>query len=99
MVASRAPWRPRLAAASWSRSTSIGVRYSRLREAAFGRLRGGAVLVIAGDFPENGGWRSLPVGPQTLVVAACPAGDFPENGSSRESPYFYWEVFIGTATV
>jgi hypothetical protein len=30
------------------------VRYSRLREAAFGRLRGGATFVIAGsNFPEN----------------------------------------------
>src|SRR5512146_3256497 len=85
MVASRAPWRPCLAAASRSRSTSVAVRYSRLREAAFGRLRGGAGLVIAGDFPENGGWRPSPVGPQTLVVAACSAGNSPENGPLRES--------------
>jgi hypothetical protein len=32
-----------------------------LREAAFGRLRGGATFVIAGsNFPENSGWRLSP---------------------------------------
>ena len=65
MVASRCPCRPSRRAAAMSRSISRGVRYSRLRRAAFGAFRGGIRegmgLLLRVHFPQNSAW-AMPLG-------------------------------------
>jgi hypothetical protein len=49
--ASRSPFRPRLRAASIRRSTSVSVKYSRGRYAAFGRRSGSVRFAVVGGGP------------------------------------------------
>jgi hypothetical protein len=77
-VASRSPYRPTFRAALIKRSTSAGVKYSRVRRAWFFGF-------VGGNFAENNGWGITAPLPETRIVPDDWGIDFAENSLSPPS--------------